>query len=249
MSNFVIAVEYNGWLGSEIRYFGVEDICELNDIITDDVGYNDMTESYYEALLNDSDPIKIGIHEYYRLGHVFRDIDPIAFNEAYLDYVNNEVEELEYEHDNSDMAIYESELMDLHITIIDKERVRAGGWIYGLKAEDFDRCTDNYIHYIYENFSELLDYLYTEEMEALMKAFGEHLDNSYTGIKIGENYFFASQILSEMDESEYNRMLDEWIITEAKEAVIDITGDVATIVIPFCAKYAVFKIRTEALNG
>lgn len=246
MSNFVIAVEPSGWSGSEIQYFGVEDIGELNDIITDDAGYNYKTESYYEGLLDDSDPIKIGTCEYYSLGHVLRDIDPIAFNEAYLEYVNGEVEELEYEHGNSDMAIYKSVLMDLHITIIDKERVRAGGWIYGLKAEDFDRCTDNQIH---ENFSELLDYLYTEEMEALMKAFGEHLDNSYEGIKIGENYFFASQILSEMDESEYNRMLDEWIITEAKDAVIDITGDVATIVIPFCAKYAVFKIRTGALNG
>lgn len=245
MSTFVIAVEKRGMMASEIRYFGVREICELNDIITDDVDYYSTAEAYFEELLNDAEPIKIGSLEYYQLGKVFNTIDPIAFRESLLDYIDGGISDLEYEQQQSDGAVFETFFMDLSIKILDKERVESGGWIYGLTADDLSRCTDNHIH---ENFSELLDYLNTEELAALMRAFGEYLDDNFGGIKIGENYYFASQILYEMDISDYDRMLDDWLIKEAKSAVIDITDGVASIVIPFCEKNVLYKIREEALQ-
>lgn len=243
MSNFIIRViSPNG----SAAIHAVDEISYMHNIISDNSDVMEAACSEFREYLNEDEPIKIGTLEYYRLGDVFRHIDYIAYNESLSDYVDSTVSDFIYESESSEKMIFENKLFGFTISVVKVAELLDGkSWVYGLRSEDIDSLT---CHHVHADFSELMEALVTTEYSSLSEAFNEFVDDLYPHISIFGRVYHASHIIEGMDIELYNQQFEAWVLRGIKDRVIDITDNVATVIIPWCENHAVYKIHAEALG-
>lgn len=242
MSKFIIVVKEPGVFSDEIKHKGISDIESLIDVVTDDYTLNKKAEESYKEMLNDCfGVIKIGNLEY-PVGDNFKGIDRIAYREMYYDYIDSEVRALKYKVERSDKIVQEYKFLGSDISITDVEKMKGETWILGVHKNDIDRCTHTEI---FESINDLMEFLQVSEIIPLEKAFNDMLNAKYGCIKIDYAEYFASEILYEVDISEYNNRFDAWISDIIQSNILDVCDEYTTVVIPQCEIYAVYKIRSE----
>ena len=245
MSKFIVAVKNYGVMSDEIKIVGLKEIEDLIDVIIDDSSLNQQAEEWFKDMLDQTtDPMKIGDVEYLASTHL-KEIDGIMYNELYNDYIDSEIVDLEYEINHMDGNIFDVQPLGISMKIIHVEGYKKEPWLFGIRSEDYDRCT---CEHVFSDVYDLMDYLVEVENDSTEYAFNEMLNEKYGWIKIDDLEYHASQILDEVDNHEYTVKMYDWLNDTIRQNIIDIAEGIHYVIIPHCEKYAVFKVRSEAFN-
>ena len=245
MSKFIVAVKNYGVMSDEVKIVGLNEIEDLIDVIIDDSSLNQQAEEWFKDMLDQTtDPMIIGDVEYLASTHL-KTIDGIMYDHMYTDYITGEIEELEYEINHMDGNVFDVQPLGISMKIIHVEGYKKEPWLFGIRSEDYDRCT---FDYVFDDISALREYLIDDEYYSTTYAFNEMLNEKYGWIKIDDLEYHASQILDEVDNHEYIIKMYDWLNDTIRRNVIDIAEGIHYVIIPHCEKYAVFKVRSEAFD-
>lgn len=243
MSKLIVALNPWSELHGKAQVFTVDSLTDLSDIVHQDVILHKGATDELTDMLNDGEaPFVIGGVEY-QAGNVVKEIDPILFNEMLLQHIDNRLEDLTYEFENwaKPNQAHVTSVFCHDVTITDVKNKKSGEWIHGIHHSQFEDLMYPEILTI----SELHEHIITEELSGFDRAFRDYLDEKYGWVEIFGGVYYASQILSEMDESDYNQYSGQWLEEFIKEQTIRGVDDVDIVTIPFVEKYAVFRVKRE----